>query len=195
MRRGWLMAGVVVAALVGTVAVAQARGMGGPGMMGAGQGYGQGYGMMMGGGGRGMMGGGMMGSGMMMGGGMPCQVGGANFDPATAGAHVDAMLARHQAVLTQMEAELAAATDENVKAVLTTRIEQQKLMLGAQEVHAAVLKTPAATWEETALAAARAEVGYWSSASATDPVNKAWVTLRLEQAKQRVTYLEGLQAK
>ncbi|HWI62767.1 MAG TPA: hypothetical protein VNT75_13055 [Symbiobacteriaceae bacterium] len=199
MKRGLVIAGVVVALLVGTVAVAQARGgaFGGQGMMGGG---GRG-GMMMGGGGRGgmMMGGGGRG-GMMMGGGagagqMPCANGGANYDPATAAAHVDQMLAQHKAMLTQLEAQLAAATDEAVKARLTTQIERQQLTLGAQEAHAAVLKTQPATWEVAALATAKAEVEYWSKATAVDPVNKAWVTLRSEQAKQHLTYVESLQPK
>ncbi|HYF95155.1 MAG TPA: hypothetical protein VD969_23340 [Symbiobacteriaceae bacterium] len=200
MKRGWMIAGVAAAVLVGTVAVAQARG---PGMMGGGPGMmgGGGPGMMGGGpglmgGGPGMMGGGrgMMGGGRgMMGGGALCLNGGATYDPAAAATHAEWMVTRHKAMLANYEAQLAAATDETTKAWLEQRIEQQKLVNGAQEVHVAVLQAQPETWNEAALLTAQAEVDYWSKATATNAANQAWIALRLEQAKAHLTYVESLQ--
>lgn len=187
MKRGLLMMAIVAVLLVGMVAVAQARGPGG--------GWGgQGGPGMMGGGGPGMMGGR---GGMMGGGGAGCvfQNGTGTYDPALAASRADLMVTQHKAHLTQLEAQLAAATDANVKAALTIRIERQKLATGAAEVHATVLKAQPLTWQEAALATARAEVEYWGKATATDSTNQAWIGVRQAQVKAHLTYIESLQPK
>jgi hypothetical protein len=184
-KRGWFVAGIAAALLVGVVAVAQAAGP---------WGQGAGYGMMDGHGGRG----GMMGGGTGMMGGRGGMMGygygnGANYDPATALTRAQDMLQRQKDRLAVLQSRLAAATDAIVKADLTADIERQQLLIGQADVHFTVLNTQPKTWNEACLATAQAEVTYWGQANATDPVNKAWANLQLELAKRQVTRLQAQQ--
>lgn len=138
--KAWIAAGALAVALAvgGVAAAAGPGGVNGP-APGNGQGYGYGpanRGAMMGHGG--MMGrGGMMGAGPMMGAGI-CD--GTNYDPAAMLTHMESMLAQHKTLLADLEAQLAAATDDSAKTFFTARIERQKLMIGFMESRIAELK-------------------------------------------------------
>lgn len=142
MKKSLLIAGALVVAVLGAVAVAEARGPmgaqagGGRGMMGQGMMMGQGQGMM--GQGRGMM----MGQGMMD--GSCAMMNGGTFDPTAMVTRMESMVAQHEAALATLETQLAEATDETVKANLTARIEWQKLVLGQMQERIEVLKAQAA---------------------------------------------------
>lgn len=143
MKKSMLIAGALAVAVLGAVAVAEARGpvgaqaSGGWGMMGQGRGMMMGQGMM----GQGMMGRGMMGQGMVDG---SCpMMNGDTFDPAAMQTRMEGMVAQHEAAITALEAQLAQATDEKVKANLTARIEWQKLVLAQMQERMEVLKAQA----------------------------------------------------
>jgi hypothetical protein len=212
MNKRWMMAGIVAAAVTATAAIGYARGpwVGAGGIMGQGfgqdfgQGYGPGYGMM---GGRGMMGQGFgqgfgpgfgPGFGMMGGGACPIAGGqgwsadpGANYNPAAMLQVHEAMLTQQKGFLATLQAQLAAATDDTVKATLTARIERENLMIGSLEAKVQVAKSLPEQWLDGATALARADETYWSAATANEATNKTFITAHLTAAQQQVAWLEA----
>jgi|GEM_PF-3303433 len=190
-------AGLRFRGAVGQNGPADGTGTYGPGMRG-GRGQGAGGQSMMGGGpgmmagGRGMMAGGR---GGMMGGGLGIVCNGQNYDPATMLTNAEARLAQQKAVLLDLEARLASATDEQVKALLTARIEMHKIQIGLAEAQIPVIKTLPAAWLDGAIALVKSEIAYFERATATDANNTTMIANHLAAAKQRLTLLEAEKAK
>ncbi|HYG56867.1 MAG TPA: hypothetical protein VD902_02200 [Symbiobacteriaceae bacterium] len=213
MKKSWIIAGALIVGILGTVAVAEARGGGGVRMMGGAPGttlgttddaavttYGMGMrgtmGPMMGGrGGRGGPGaqGGMMGGrgGMWSGAVTP----GANYDPVAIKARLETMLTQQEAMVTTLEAQLAAATDELVKARIEVRLEWAEIMLGHTRNQLTVVPTLPADWLQGCIMMAEADVAYFSTATATDSRNQLMIESHLLRAQQRLAYLEAEAAK
>ena len=127
MKRAWVIGGVaaLMAALAATVVLAE-TGTTAPGTRFQGRGPG------------------MMGRGGFA--GDSALYNGQNYDPAAMATREEAMLVNHKAVVTNLETQLAAATDANVKAFLTSRIERQKIQLAWTEGRLPVVKALPKDW-------------------------------------------------
>jgi len=140
-----------------------------------------------------MMGGGA-GQGMMGRGGFagdPALCNGQNYDPAAMATREESMLVNRKAVLTNLEAQLAAATDANVKATLTSRIELQKIQLNWAEGRVSVVKALPSDWLTGAISLAKYDVDFFTKTTANDVNNQKWITLRLQNAQAHLTALEA----